>query len=262
MKYLSLCAIVKNEAPYITEWIKYHFHLGVEHFYIYENESVDATLSILKKLSRQYPITLNLIKGSIAQAKAYKSCIKDHALESRWIAFIDVDEFIVCIKDIKVFLKDYENYPGVVAHWYLFGSNGWTNFESKPVVERFTKRQREVNPHIKSIVDPRRTIESYTPHAFIYTEGLAVDEHFERIKEGNPIPEDGSCDLIQINHYATKSLEECNFRRSQPRADTGTTRNPTEFFATHDRNDVEDFKARNFWQYIHNMEEIRARKTL
>ena len=36
---LSFVAIVKNEAPYIVEWIEFHRLVGVDKFYIYDNES-------------------------------------------------------------------------------------------------------------------------------------------------------------------------------------------------------------------------------
>ena len=34
---LSICAIFKNEANYLKEWIEYHRMVGVEHFYLYNS---------------------------------------------------------------------------------------------------------------------------------------------------------------------------------------------------------------------------------
>ena len=45
---LALCAIFKNEAPYLKEWIEFHKLVGVEHFYLYNNESDDNYLEVLK----------------------------------------------------------------------------------------------------------------------------------------------------------------------------------------------------------------------
>ena len=36
---LSVCAIFKDEASYLKEWIEYHKLVGVQHFYLYENEN-------------------------------------------------------------------------------------------------------------------------------------------------------------------------------------------------------------------------------
>ena len=46
--YLSITAVLQNEAPYIKEWIEYHRLVGVERFYIYDNESTDNVKEILK----------------------------------------------------------------------------------------------------------------------------------------------------------------------------------------------------------------------
>ena len=44
----SICAIFKNEAPYLKEWIEYHLIFGVDHFYLYNVGSHDSFQSILK----------------------------------------------------------------------------------------------------------------------------------------------------------------------------------------------------------------------
>lgn len=46
--YLSVVLIVKNASRYIEEWINYHRIVGVEKFYIYDNESNDNLKEVLK----------------------------------------------------------------------------------------------------------------------------------------------------------------------------------------------------------------------
>ena len=46
--YLSLALMIKNESKYIQEWIEYHLLVGVDKFYIYDNESTDDLKNILK----------------------------------------------------------------------------------------------------------------------------------------------------------------------------------------------------------------------
>ena len=45
---LSICAIFQNEAPYLKEWLDYHLHVVVEHFWLYNNESQDDFRPILQ----------------------------------------------------------------------------------------------------------------------------------------------------------------------------------------------------------------------
>ena len=49
MKYqVSLCLIFKNEAPFLKEWLDYHLTIGVSHFYLYNNNSDDNYLDVIK----------------------------------------------------------------------------------------------------------------------------------------------------------------------------------------------------------------------
>lgn len=43
-----VCAVAKNEARYIQEWLAFHLVAGVEHFYIYLNDVEDRTLEALQ----------------------------------------------------------------------------------------------------------------------------------------------------------------------------------------------------------------------
>ncbi len=45
--YLSVCAIYKNEARYLAEWIEFHLLAGVEHFFLYDNNSTDDHRDVL-----------------------------------------------------------------------------------------------------------------------------------------------------------------------------------------------------------------------
>ncbi len=56
--YLSICAIFKNEAAYLGEWIEFHRLAGVEHFYLYNNLSDDNYFSVLKYYIDKGTVTL------------------------------------------------------------------------------------------------------------------------------------------------------------------------------------------------------------
>lgn len=248
--YLSICAICKNEGRYIEEWIKYHRKIGVEHFYLYENESTDHTINVLEALAaRDGDITISRIAGTAKQGGAYNDCVGRRKTASRWIAFIDVDEFVVPQQtdNLTEFLKQYEKYAALCIHWRLFGSNGHKGYTPIPVVERFTYRQQDVNDHVKSIVNPLKTGIYHTPHRFYHT-GVVVDEQHQQLGVTDPYPKNGTCNLIQLNHYAVKSYEECKERKSYSRADNGQCWDIDIYFPAHDRNEVEDLRALELYQ--------------
>lgn len=247
---MTLAAMVRNEALYLNEWIKWHYNIGFEHFYLYENDSTDDTARTIARLSADYPITLKQVSGKAIIKSVYESCVKEHSKDSRWIAFLDGDEFIVPSDELHRFLVPYEKYPALTVHWYLFGSNGRIGYTPTPVIERYTMREKKVSKVCKSIVDPTRTFECYTSHLFKH-DTYPVDEHFVPITTAVARLDEPTCDLIQINHYATKSIEECLKRRAERRLSTGTPHASAEqYFRNHDKNEVEDLKAFNIWKEI------------
>ena len=38
--YVIICAILKDETPYLIEWVEHHLKIGVEHFVLYDNNSI------------------------------------------------------------------------------------------------------------------------------------------------------------------------------------------------------------------------------
>ncbi|ELV04510.1 glycosyltransferase family 92 protein [Brachyspira hampsonii] len=57
--YISILATVKNEAPYIKEWIEYHRIIGAERFYIYDNESTDNLKEVLEPYIKEGIVIYN-----------------------------------------------------------------------------------------------------------------------------------------------------------------------------------------------------------
>ena len=45
--FLSIAAILRNESAYILEWLAFHLVVGVEYFYLYDNESEDGLKEFL-----------------------------------------------------------------------------------------------------------------------------------------------------------------------------------------------------------------------
>lgn len=91
---LAICAIFKNESRYLKEWIEYHKMIGVEHFYLYDNDSTDD-ISFLQKYLDDGSLTLNKISGVAQQMPAYNHFLQTYKNEVEWCAIIDLDEFIV-----------------------------------------------------------------------------------------------------------------------------------------------------------------------
>lgn len=254
---LAVCAIVKNEGLYIEEFLEYHLLQGVEHFFIYDNQSTDNTLEILRRYEDLGLATVTAIYGMAAQLSAYRACLVTYGSSSKWIAFIDCDEFLYAkywpslVNYLNTFADDV---AVVTAHWVLFGSNGLKEYDDRLCIERFTRRQIGTNPHVKSIVRPKLIVSvGRNPHSFIPKSGAyVVDEQGNR----NPNPHDyalnheGSSDILRCIHFHTKSLGEYRTRKSShARADIPggfTPERLAESFAAHDMNNIEDNTLKAF----------------
>jgi hypothetical protein len=167
------------------------------------------------------------------QASAYRDCLDQHREDARWIAFIDLDEFLFSptLAPLPEILREYEQWPGVSVNWSMFGPSG---HETKPeglVLENYTQRAPDYhgfNRLCKCVVDPKRTIRigaNVSAHCFDYTEGHAVDENFQpRDKPPRGKTEKVSFARLRVNHYYIKSKEQWLAKIDQPRADTGQRR--------------------------------------
>ena len=91
---LSIVAILKCEGPYLKEWIDYHLIAGVDHFYLYDNESPDNQAEVAKPYVEAGLVDYFPIKGKSMQVRAYNDAVKRFKFQSRYMAFIDGDEFI------------------------------------------------------------------------------------------------------------------------------------------------------------------------
>jgi len=78
------------------------------------------------------------------QIPTYDTCLEDHRHHARWLAFIDVDEFLHPADDAQVLrdvLEKYHDFGGVVVPWTLMGSSHHVAAPSGLVIENYLHRR-------------------------------------------------------------------------------------------------------------------------
>jgi len=217
LKYqVSICAMYKNEGKSLMEWIEYHLLIGVEHFYLYNNLSSDDHMSVLFPYIAEGLVTLHEYKVDIGKLAhnfhetpdyPYNHCLRVHARESRWMAFIDLDEFIWLREGgpIGQFLEGYAKFGGLYAHHIPFGSSGHYFDPAGLVMENYTLHLPTTHNHCswgKSIVNPRKC--GNWKNAHLASTDM-VNESRQPVRVMTP-PSYGH-DRIAVLHYSGKSKE-------------------------------------------------------
>ena len=264
MNYLSVCAIYRDEAPNLREWIEFHRLVGVERFFLYNNNSRDGHREVLAPYVDQGTVVLEDWPIHPAQIQAYDDCLKRRREESRWIAFIDLDEFLFSPtgRPVSDLLVEFERCPGVVVNWAMFGSSGHRTRPPGLVIENYVQRTTDslLNSIIKSIVDPRMVRAFCRPHFFMYRDGAAVDENHRVVTNRPPWRTDSpSFERLRINHYGLKSEEEYLAKLERGHADGLRPKSPmkTERFLSL-YGDVEDRTILRYLPQLHSAIEQRA----
>ena len=213
---VALCAIAKLENNYIVEWTKYHLNIGFDKIFIYDNNDNPGECINDVLPNSEHVEVIDFRNKKYAQRVAYTKCFKEHKNEFDWIAFIDIDEFIV-FKDKSMTIKDFlnrdcvKNENVIRLNWKHFSDNNLLDIvnDDYSVMNRFTEVIKcKKDTAGKSIVNTKILyndwIGAHGPHN-IY----AVDENGNECKNTNYIINDiPSYNIAWINHYATKSIGE------------------------------------------------------
>lgn len=225
---VSICAIFKNEAPYLREWLEFNHLVGVEHFYLYNNNSEDDYEAVLRPYIKSGLVTLIDWPHNQKQMECYQTCIKDYAGETKWLGFIDIDEFIVpkSTDSIYEFLKPFERNAGAVnIYWKLFGTSGRLDRDITGLVsENFTVCWPKYCDIGKCFYNTAFGFDYDCKHAKLLHHSFWANYKgknvppvniFNHICVGNRHIADKVDFPIQINHYFTKSYKEYAMKRAK-----------------------------------------------
>ena len=166
---VSVCAIFNNETPYLKEWIEYHRLIGVDHFYLYNNNSSDKPLNALVyyiknkfvtlvdwpdyfgKLGEEKPFTW--ILGT--KAAAFQHAIKLKNKETKWLVLLDINEFILPVlgESLKDTVRKYDQYGGIILKSDFFDASSRKSFGEKKLVIQSDELILPPNQKIERIVE-------------------------------------------------------------------------------------------------------------
>jgi hypothetical protein len=235
--YSSVCLLVKNDRDLLVEWLVHYRRLGFDHVYIIDNGTQPRLEGFLRDYIRNGYITYHYIEQYPIQIQGYNYILNQYRNETTWLAFFDSDEFLVlkrhqCIND---FLREHENFGAVSVCWYIFGSSGHLTHQES-TIKSYYKRVRADNMktgqhHYKTIVMTNRTTVFYIHHGEYQDGYFAVDETKEKVTEEYQFPKKVNTNIIQLNHYVIRSLEDFQ-EKSRRRSGDGEQKQLEYFYRT------------------------------
>ncbi|AEV98659.1 hypothetical protein A4D02_34825 [Niastella koreensis] len=219
MKFICLAAILRDEEPFLDEWLVYHKMIGINHFFLYD----DAPDLPLKKLLQPHAAYVTVIPwyhmheerpGINRQTKAYTHALQEYGSGFEWITFIDGDEFIVLRKHdtINEFLLDFPEAVSITLHWHVFGHNNFYDDPPGLITASLIRRKGKPSENVKSITRPGAIASIENAH-------VCVLKYSSRVDTNNKVLEDlyeGISEVAHINHYQCRS-----FKRWMRRANRG-----------------------------------------
>lgn len=239
---ISICSIFKNESAYLKEWLEYNLLIGIDHFYLYNNNSEDDYQSVLKPYIEQGIVTLTDWPEIPGQISSYKHWYEHFRHESNWCAFLDIDEFICPLKDINIkeWLANHNKYPAMAIYWKMFGTSGLIKPNpNKLIIEQFTNSWDKLSSDTKIIYNTSYDIKKfytsmmhicYTKYGIFTVPPINPFGHFInkwQIHRANNKKID-----IQCNHYWSKSYNEylAKHKRGDAIWDKGISKRNQEMF--------------------------------
>lgn len=224
---LAITLIVRNEARHIGEWARFHHRAGARHIIVYDDGCTDATLDILRDVLPSDARTIVPWRQTLRDARlgrevhnqvlAYAHAASNFGGAFRWIAFIDVDEFLIP--------KRADSLGGALAHlgdcrnlslpWHMFGRSGHEAPPEGGVLRNYLRRAADPMTDLrgvrafKCIVDPCH-LTALRVHA------MDTDGNGRTCNDRGEVAEQAgrrrrgfySADHLQLNHYYARSEAE------------------------------------------------------
>ncbi len=224
---------MKNEGPFIVEWIAHHRAIGVNHFVIFSNDCSDGTKELLDALDDagiirhlENPNCLVNATQALNVAFEYARHLKEYQRATH-VALIDADEFInVKSGDgtLPGFLNALSPFDILSFNHVNFGFGGIKAFKPDPLTEQFFLAGGEdlgvgvkVRTAIKSIHRVCDEIKPLNHFPWTSPESRArlrwIDGSGTELQISNNKPRrkmlraEGRTAAIQLNHYVLRSIE-------------------------------------------------------
>lgn len=263
---------MRNEGPFILEWVAWQRMLGFERILVLYNDCTDHSPELLALLDAAGWIDAqpySLIDGKPPKYAAHEVA-RAHPLvaECDWMFLCDVDEFLTPaapLWTVDDLLSGVEDRAAVMAiHWKCFGDGGfdqWQDGLTHRMLTRAAPTATPANTFFKTAVYKPTRFERFGAHSPRKFSGdwgtppnVTIDSAGRQISSFDPAenakqathPDWVTHARAQVNHYIIRNAESFAFKKGRPSASAGKDRYTEAFAEKFNRNDELDLSALRF----------------
>ncbi|WP_298932517.1 glycosyltransferase family 2 protein [uncultured Ruegeria sp.] len=245
-----LISAMKNEGPYILEWVAHHKVLGFDKIVVYTNDCSDGTNRILRRLQDLGHVEFR--RNRVGVGGIHRSALRQarrlpFVKEAKWVYVCDADEFLnIHVGEHKVddLIEATPDVDVISIPWKIFSNNGRHVLRDQSVTGQFSDCELDFEQggagrrFVKSLF---RQGEFYTrfglhnPHPKPdFQAGMFRSVPGGHAKEpapfGNHVAPPFGFEVAQINHYAVRSTQAYMAKRSRGRANHSSQTLGTEYW--------------------------------
>jgi len=144
---VAIIACLKTEERYIKEWLDWHIKIGIDHFYLCDNNDSDYPIKlcdvIKEYIDKGIVEVFNYNDIHPIQPHCYNDIYQKYGDLYNWYLIIDIDEFLVIPKtndNLKEFIKTFPKYVDNISfNWRYYGDNGLIEDDGRGCLERFVE---------------------------------------------------------------------------------------------------------------------------
>ncbi|QEW21287.1 hypothetical protein LA6_003495 [Marinibacterium anthonyi] len=231
---ITAVTCVKNEGPFVLEWIAFNRLIGVTDFLFYSNDCTDGTDRLLDALAARGGVTHlpNPAQGRNYQMEALKDAARqDVVTRADWVWVADVDEFLnIHAGDhtIPALIAACGDPQAISVCFQFFANDGVDGFVDTPVIGQFRRSHNpdiwcgETAIEVKSLVRRDFPLQYFGAHRPFHKPGKTADPAWtdgsgravphKFLVAANPrrirkFPAAGARAHATLNHYALRSLD-------------------------------------------------------
>jgi hypothetical protein len=231
--YFTMATLIRDENPWLGDWLTFHSLLGTDHFYVYDNGTKEqgALFAILAPYQRMgkltyvrwdFPYWDEGRKNLLAQPQQQNHAIYKYGT-CNWMGLIDVDEYLYpqrkqsLLPVLKKYDRRWSRSGGLAVRSMWFGCSGVPieDLRAKsfpePVELKFVLRKQREEPkesRQKCIVNPRN-VRVFSVHTIV----------------SGKRPIHVSPSEVRLNHYyALNGARTCDHSVYDSARDTGMER--------------------------------------